>query len=400
MEDNEKNEVCEPVPENKTWLDKIREKKERCDNWADNHAVLGFPYRHPLLFGALLGVCVFIVACCCRGPAVAAADESITTSEVHESVPPVLAEKRYANRNAAFNGYSDFYYMAGPTATWSWGSGSFDYETQSLYITGYSSSWDNVSDYRQGSLVFDDMNYFAVVEFSNLVNGFKPAYGVADKGIALLIECPPNMIVNWGYTYDVDTYVNVPVISKTASSSRYVYWAPPDAYNHASTSYIGIGFSFDNPATETNVKIRIDFLGIETTTQMIWGNTYYNSSFPAYVRMPTTIPAVYIDSSNYDARQQGYDIGYNLGYHDGVDSCDELIADARAEGEAIGRQIGYQEGQTKNLTLVELFWYVIDEPFATIYRLLDFDVLGINIFGFVCGLVTLGLIGFVIKIIL
>lgn len=399
MEDKENEKVCEPEPEKKSWLDKIRAKKECADNWADNHAVLGFPYRHPLLFGALLGVCVFVVACCCRGPAVAA-DDASTTSEVYESAPPVFAEKKNANKSATMNGYSDFYYMAGPTCSWPWGSGTFDYETQSLYITGYSSSWDNVDDTRQGALVFDDYSYFAVVEFSNLVNGFKPSYGVADLGIALLIEAPSNMHINWGYTTDYYTYLTVPDVHRTASSSRYIYWAPPSAFNHDSTSTIGIGFSFDSPATETNVKIRIDFLGIETTTQMEWGNTYYNSSFPAYVRMPSVIPSVYVDASNYDARQQGYDIGHNIGFQEGVDSCDEIIAAARAEGEAIGREIGFREGQTKNLTLVELFWYVIDEPFATIYRLLDFDVLGINIFGFVCGLVTLGLIGFVIKIIL
>lgn len=399
MEDKENEKVCESEPVKKSWLDKIRDKKEVADNWADNHAVLGFPYRHPLLFGALLGVCVFVVACCCRGAAAASGNDT-TISEVYESAPPVLAEKRYANRAATLNGYSDFYYMAGPTASWRYGSGTFDYETQSIYITGYSNQWGAVSTDRAKGIVFNDMDYFAVVEFSNLVNGFKPSYGVADLGIALLIEAPSNMVINWGYTTDYNTYCVVPSVSKTASSSRNIYWVPPSSYNHDSTSTIGIGFSFDSPSTATNVKIRIDFLGIETTTQMTWGNTYYNSSFPSYVRIPSVIPSVYVDASNYDARQQGYDLGHNIGFQEGVDSCDELIAAARAEGEAIGRQIGYQEGQTKNLTLVELFWYIIDEPFAVIYRLLDFDVLGINIFGFVCGLVTLGLIGFVIKIIL
>lgn len=399
MEDKKEIKVCEPVPEKKTWLDKIRDRKNCCDNWADNHAVLGFPYRHPLLFGALLAVCVFVVACCCRGP-VAANDDYSTTSEVYESAPPVFAAKKNANKNATLDGYSDFYYMAGPSCSWRYGSGAFDYETQSLTITGYSNQWGVVSTDRAKGLVYDDMNYFAVVEFSNLVNGFKSSYGVSDLGIALLIDAPANMVINWGYTLDYDTYMVVPGVHKVASSSRYIYWAPPNAYNYTSTSTIGIGFSFDSPATETNVKIRIDFLGIETSTLMQFGNTYYNASFPAYVRMPSVIPSVYVDASNYDARQQGYDIGHNIGFQEGVESCDDLIASARAEGEAYGRQIGYQEGQTKNLTLVELFWYVIDEPFAVIYRLLDFDVLGINIFGFVCGLVTLGLIGFVIKLVL
>ena len=124
--------------------------------------------------------------------------------------------------------------------------------------------------------------------------------------------------------------------------------------------------------------------------------TLYNQCMSAYKG--------YINIDYQQGYQNGFYEGERVGTQDTIASMEREVTDAYNEGYDLGHTNGYQEGvvagNNKNMTLQKLFWSVIDEPFAVIYRLLNFDVLGVNVFAFASGLVTLGLIGFVIKFII
>lgn len=112
----------------------------------------------------------------------------------------------------------------------------------------------------------------------------------------------------------------------------------------------------------------------------------------------------YVDVDYQAGYSTGFKEGEKVGIIEGQDNMANEISKAEDIAYTNGYNYGYNEGVQagghKGITLQKLFWSVIDEPFAVIYRLLDFEVLGVNVFAFLSGLVTLGLIGFVIKMII
>lgn len=112
-----------------------------------------------------------------------------------------------------------------------------------------------------------------------------------------------------------------------------------------------------------------------------------------------TVPSGKPTISIYDVQgadgyySSGYDEGYNKGVLAGRDG-------GYIDGKRDGYAEGLADGSESGMNLVTLMWTVIDEPFAIVYRLLNFEILGVNVFGFVMGLVTLGLVGVVLKLVL
>lgn len=401
--ENEENKNELQDTQKKSWIDKIKDAKAKADKWADNHPFLGFAYNHPLLFAGLVVVSCLVVGCAVKS------SKTSDYDNVESSVaPPIVREKMNAQvTGASFDGYTDYYYLAGQNAnTWSYGAGYFDYKTQVVTITGYSSDWNGLnSDYKYRSTVYDDDNYFAIVHFDTIVQNFEPISGQWDKGIGLIVDrssIPSNVEFkvrfsagnsngNVGVCYPIETY----------KSSRQVIWISPQTLRQTSTDSIWISFSFDVPTSVIGNAIKVDFIGVDSSTVMSAGNCYVSNLGPCYVKIPSYIPQFPSDSEQY---RQALDAGYKNGYRDGTEDM-EIYGNTRYQegvefGDAQGYIRGVEDGSNKDMTLVQLFWYVIDEPFAVIYRLLNFDILGVNVFGFVCGIFTLGLIGFVIKMVI
>lgn len=102
--------------------------------------------------------------------------------------------------------------------------------------------------------------------------------------------------------------------------------------------------------------------------------------------------------SNSDGYQQGYSTGYQNGYSSGENV-------GYSNGYNIGNKVGYQNGYNAgveyggNYTFLGLIGAVIDAPVNAFIKLLNFDILGFNMLSLVTGLLTIGLIFAIIRII-
>lgn len=91
--------------------------------------------------------------------------------------------------------------------------------------------------------------------------------------------------------------------------------------------------------------------------------------------------------------QSGYDIGLETGTNNGYNNGYNIGYDK-------GYNTGYDEGVNSDLlnqTTNNLFNTLITTPFTFAKEALNFEILGINIFGLITGLITIGIVSFIIK---
>jgi len=85
-----------------------------------------------------------------------------------------------------------------------------------------------------------------------------------------------------------------------------------------------------------------------------------------------------------------YDIGYNIGYSNGNN-------DGYANGKTDGIVIGKQEELNSKDTVSDLMYSIIDAPFNVLSNAFNFEFFGINLSSFLIAIVSLILVGFVIR---
>lgn len=109
------------------------------------------------------------------------------------------------------------------------------------------------------------------------------------------------------------------------------------------------------------------------------------------------------DLEDNDYYQNGYNSGYDKGYNNGYYYGEK---DGYSSGYKQGNTEGYNKGYSKGVeyandySFLSLMGAVIDAPITAFTSLLNFELLGVNLLGFVTGLITLALIIFIIKLIL
>lgn len=97
------------------------------------------------------------------------------------------------------------------------------------------------------------------------------------------------------------------------------------------------------------------------------------------------------------------DVYINMGYSQAKAYYDELIKTKSQEsflhGKAIGYDLGYQEGKLEggDYTFTSLIGAVFDAPISAFRGLFNFEILGVNMQGFVLALLTLSVIIIVIR---
>lgn len=136
--------------------------------------------------------------------------------------------------------------------------------------------------------------------------------------------------------------------------------------------------------------------------------TYVTGSFKYFYYLNDRI--YYFNNLQDDPTIQyvsGYNNGYNEGYNNGYTEGTDLGYNG---GYNIGYNLGYSEGEVigynhgvnsaNEYTFNNLFASVIDAPVQALTGLLNFNILGVNLYGFFTGLLTLCLILWVIKMIL
>lgn len=107
------------------------------------------------------------------------------------------------------------------------------------------------------------------------------------------------------------------------------------------------------------------------------------------------------DLSNFASLSN--DVYINMGYSQAKAYYDELIKSKSQEsflqGKAIGYDLGYQEGKLEggDYTFTSLIGAVFDAPISAFRGLFNFEILGVNMQGFVLALLTLSVIIIVIR---
>lgn len=102
-------------------------------------------------------------------------------------------------------------------------------------------------------------------------------------------------------------------------------------------------------------------------------------------------------ANNNTYYENGYTDGYNAGLSVGSEN-------GYTDGYNAGQTIGYENGYSAGIvaggdhTFMSLIGAVIDAPVSAFTSLLNFELLGVNILGFITGLLTLALIIFIIKL--
>ena len=96
--------------------------------------------------------------------------------------------------------------------------------------------------------------------------------------------------------------------------------------------------------------------------------------------------------------QKYYDAGHTAGYTKGQDSMQGAIENARQQGFAEAQKM-FDNGNT-DYSFFGLISAVIDAPIKAIRGLLNFDILGVNMFSFVTSLFSLAVVLMIVKLLL
>lgn len=96
--------------------------------------------------------------------------------------------------------------------------------------------------------------------------------------------------------------------------------------------------------------------------------------------------------------QKYYDAGHTAGYAEGQDSMQGAIENARQQGFAEAQKM-FDNGNT-DYSFFGLISAVIDVPIKALRGLLNFDILGVNMFAFVTSLFSLAVVLMIVKLLL
>lgn len=202
-------------------------------------------------------------------------------------------------------------------------------------------------------------------------------------------------------------------VSSTTSGSNSKVWSSEQWVQFNSTFFVKMAFSLASDfdlLSLSSVKIISNNYG---TTQLEYFDANNNIFAIAFLHAtidnqfirysesdPVIFPIISPNSSNYaQGYQQGQSDGYNSGYNNGYDT-------GLSEGRDIGYTTGYGAGKADGLalgsdyTFMSFFSAIFDAPIQALTGLLNFEILGINLYNFVTALFTLGLILALIKLLI
>ena len=212
-----------------------------------------------------------------------------------------------------------------------------------------------------------------------------------------------NFLINYdGYTWfsmPIDnTYVHIRI-----GSSSYDIYGDYVSFNFSKCSYLtisanyGLGgfYSFlrfyDIDGNILAFSIVANSNSGDLSTSFIDGLTYSRTYY-----FGTTFDDNQFYDFGFDA---GYSEGYNVGSNDGFNN-------GYNDGYDIGHNVGYNNGYTagsedsNQYTFLNLVSATIDAPIKYFQSLFNFELLGVNLQGFLTGLFTLCVIVTIIKMVL
>ena len=171
--------------------------------------------------------------------------------------------------------------------------------------------------------------------------------------------------------------------------------------------FVSIKVSFKNPQN-------IYFL---PTSDIAYSNSQLASTYATTLFFPykTDYFAVYSSQSttSFTSYDEWYGEGYRQGQDDILNNTDYRSSEYQrgrenglTEGELIGHNLGYNEGYQQAITentdysFKGLITSVIDVPIYTIFGLLDFNLLGVNMKSLFLSLFTIVIVIFIVRLVL
>lgn len=234
-----------------------------------------------------------------------------------------------------------------------------------------------------------------------------------------------NYDYSYGYQYlDMYGYLSGNVILYSSVLFEIVYMGdlPNDFLGNESYGDI-VSVEFGNYSKKSA------FVGLANGLEDLDGNLvningYYNyvsyifsSGFRFNILIPTTYnsrnsysyyPYSYFQTRTYNipnTTTSDYNNGYNYGYTEGYNKGNQSgYEDGYDEGYGVGNNIGFNNGYTEGVdsandyTFLSLISATIDAPVSYFQSLFNFELLGVNLQGFLTGLFTLCVIVTIFKL--
>ena len=130
----------------------------------------------------------------------------------------------------------------------------------------------------------------------------------------------------------------------------------------------------------------------------LWGQSQYMSLY--YEPFTVVADSIAFREGVNEGKQIGYDNGFKegekvgkaVGYNNGKRDGEEI-------GFNKGKEVGYSLGKMESSSLYDLITAVYDGMTLTFYNIFNFELLGINVAGFIASLITLVILIFVIKLV-
>lgn len=272
--------------------------------------------------------------------------------------------------------------------------------------TAYDSYYTNSVSIEVGQDYFADEEQYLKFTLSNKISGdIRSWYGVE-------VFCEMN---KWSFDVSLDVYkynrVSSQIVNKTSIDEHNLYIdnlllrnnSTTDVYRFNRLDFYRKNCIFENTSTApfTQCELFTFSYNIYTYSPSVLGistNSYQSGYESGY-------DSGYTDGiNNNDKYNQGYSEGYDVGKVDGVneflDSSEysDALSDANSDGFQVGRAVGYAEGVEASGNVAHMnaiFTGILDVglmPVNFFLKILNFEVFGINIGGFVTGLFTLSIV--------
>lgn len=182
---------------------------------------------------------------------------------------------------------------------------------------------------------------------------------------------------------------------------------PIDAeYTPASERLLGYRLT----PTDSGVFVELQYIGLDASGAVVQAE-YFNSMLPGSTRVvafdvkteyasvwydtipPSDIAHTPVNLVTYQEVMDYYathNDSYYAGYIEGIEVGTEYGYDA-------GYDYGYEDAQKEGTVFTSVLWDIISMPFDILANILNFELLGINLWSFVTAILSVGIIFFVLR---
>lgn len=271
----------------------------------------------------------------------------------------------------------------------------------------------------------DDVSYSGYFYYRNSVEKSPDSFLICELDLGTTCAALSDFRLSWDYlgpynfAFDDGACMYITastygLSSDNADNYGVEYYIPCSNFNFANGeliincsvefNYISFGFCRDNgDGTYTSIGLPFD---ATLKSGLFFSNVTLSGKSTALTSAIDIARKKGYFEGYDDGHVAGYDDGYFIGYDDGVaNSYDYGYGKGHDAGYSEGKSDGYDAGfsdgvnDARDYSFFSLISAVLDAPVQAFKGLLNFEILGVDMLGFVTGLVTLSVVIIILKII-